>query len=144
MTQRTPHSLRAGNSGPVFDGYPGDVLTSRGNGQSVFAVGSSGAQVAVTASTPLTELDYDGVRSFLVTLDASTLFAIAWPDLPRVVILRIIQGGTGSHVPMFGPEVKFTGSVVPTWTAAPGHWDELAIDWDGTTATVSYGLNYGP
>lgn len=100
--------------------------------------------VEVVADSPSTALDFTASRKVNLTLDESTELAITWPTVPQVVVLRIYQGPGGSYVPTFPPEVRWPGNVVPTWSTGVGKWDELSIDWDGTSGTASYGLDYGP
>lgn len=100
--------------------------------------------VDVVADSPTTDLDFTASRKVNLTLDESTELDIEWPTVPQVVVLRVYQGPGGSFVPTFPAEVRFPGNVVPTWSTATGKWDELSIDWDGTTGTASYGLDYGP
>jgi len=142
----TEFVLRSAPSGPLLTGPEGDVLTADGNGRVSFQpLGSLNTQL-VTASTPNTALDFNTpqTRKFVVTLDASTTFQITWPTTPSVVIIQLKQGAAAPFTPTFPSEVRFAGGVLPIWSTVAGHWDELAIDWDGVHATVSFGTNYSP
>jgi hypothetical protein len=96
--------------------------------------------LVVLATTGATAIPFNQSRKINLTLGVNTTLVITWPTVPQVVVLRIYTGG---FTPTFPATVKFPSNVVPSWSAA-GKWDELSIDWDGTTGTASYGLNYGP
>jgi hypothetical protein len=138
-------ALRQSSSGPVVTGTPGDVLTFDPGGQTVSGKPPGKlTTIDVVASGPATVCDFTRARSVHVEMEVNTTLSIVWPPVDMVVIVRLIQGAGGGFVASFPAEVKFTDNAPPTWSTTPGHWDQIAIDWDGVTGTASYGLNYGP
>jgi hypothetical protein len=96
---------------------------------------------SVTASTATTNLNLNETPLLSITLTTSTTLSLGSPQT-GVYVIKLIQGGAGSHTVTFPSSVKWAGGVVPTLTTTAGAWDYITFVYDGEYFSATSILNF--
>lgn len=76
------------------------------------------------------------------TLTGDCTFTFTAPTGPCNVILKVVQGGVGSFVPVWPATVLWPSGIAPFWSTTPGAIDVLAFYFDGTNYFGQASINF--
>jgi len=96
-----------------------------------------GREVQNVASTAATTVNWKRGQKQRVTFSASSTISFVPPE--GVCNLMLVLAYTGSYTPTLPSSMLWTGGTEPTWSAANGKVDVIAMYYDGTSyhATAS-------
>lgn len=98
-----------------------------------------GKEYRNVASTTATTIDWREGQKQKVELNSSTTFTFVVPEGVCNLMFKLVYNG--SYTPTFPSTVKWQGGTVPTWSAANGKTDVVAMYYDGTNFHATASLN---
>lgn len=76
------------------------------------------------------------------TLTGNATFTFTPPNGPCNLVLKLVQGGTGSYNPVWPATVKWAGGAEPTWSTGVGNVDIVSFYYDETNYYATAGLAF--
>lgn len=133
-------------------GTAGRLLTDQGSGTDplfsstgLVVTQHSGAIHTDTPSAGAVTCDLSVSDSHKITLAADTTFTFSNPPasgFKQVLVLQVIQGGSGSYTATWPGSVDWGSAGAPTLSTTVSDMDILVFYWDGSTSTY-YGSVFG-
>ncbi len=87
-------------------------------------------------------IDWNAGQKQKSTLTGAVTFTFTAPQGPCNLILKLVQGGTGSYNPTWPAAVKWPGATEPTWSTAVGAVDIVSFYYDGTNYYAQAGIGF--
>jgi hypothetical protein len=87
-------------------------------------------------------IDWNAGQKQKSTLTGAVTFTFTAPQGPCNLILKLVQGGTGSYNPTWPTAVKWPGATEPTWSTAVGAVDIVSFYYDGTNYYAQAGIGF--
>lgn len=87
-------------------------------------------------------IDWKVGNKQLSTLTGACTYTFTAPSGPANLVLKLIQGGSGSYNPTWPASVKWVGGVEPSWSTAVSAVDIVTFFYDGTNYYGSAGIGF--
>lgn len=133
---------------PTFTGTPAAPTATYGtNTTQVATMAALQAGLATVVddgnSSTADTIDFSAGNVHKSTLTDNCTYTFTAPPTGSVVVLKVVQDGTGSRLVTWPATVHWSGGTAPTLTTTANKVDVFTFLWDGTTYFgVTSGLNY--